>query len=100
MELSAYRSYRGLDFPINFWRTKSGLEVDFILGSGEQAVEVKGTSSVDSKDLRSLRAFSEEFSPGKTILVCNEPAPRKAGPITILPWRKFLYDLWTDRIIK
>ena len=33
-EIIAYRSYNDLDFGINFWRTKSGLEVDFILGQG------------------------------------------------------------------
>lgn len=29
MELHAHRSYSELDYAINFWRTKSGLEVDF-----------------------------------------------------------------------
>jgi predicted AAA+ superfamily ATPase len=33
------------------WRTKSGLEVDFVLGEGEVALEVKGTSRVDPSDL-------------------------------------------------
>lgn len=35
MEMVAYRSYSARDFDINFWRTKSGLEVDFVLGSGK-----------------------------------------------------------------
>ncbi len=26
----------------NFWRTKTGLEVDFVLGEGEVAIETKG----------------------------------------------------------
>lgn len=30
MEIVAYMSYNRLDYNINFWRTKSGLEVDFI----------------------------------------------------------------------
>ena len=32
MELLAYRSYREYDFPVRFWRTRSGLECDFVLG--------------------------------------------------------------------
>jgi predicted AAA+ superfamily ATPase len=36
MELTAYNSYHEIDYEINFWRTKSGLEVDFVLGFGEQ----------------------------------------------------------------
>lgn len=45
MELIAYSSYNDLDFEINFWRTKSGLEIDFILNSGEVAIEVKGSNN-------------------------------------------------------
>ena len=41
-QINAYRSYKEKDFPINFWRTKTGLEVDFILDQGNTAIEVKG----------------------------------------------------------
>ena len=99
MELMAYRSYAELDFPIHFWRTKSGLEVDFILGAGEVALEVKGTSRVDQSDLKSLKAFGQEHRPAKTLLVCNEKAARVTGKIRILPWRDFLADLWEGNII-
>ena len=43
MELSAHSSYSGLNYPISYWRTASQLEVDFILGENEVAVEIKGT---------------------------------------------------------
>ncbi len=32
-----------------FWRTKSGMEINFVLGSGEVAVEVKGSTQVDRR---------------------------------------------------
>jgi len=48
MQLAAHRSYTDLDYPINFWRTKTGLEVDFVLGRGEVAIEVKGSSRTSS----------------------------------------------------
>ncbi len=99
MELCAYNSYNELDFDINFWRTKSGLEVDFILGNGEVAIEVKGTSHVDNKNLRSLKAFYEEYLPRKTLLVCNESEERISGNIRILPYKKFLHELWAGKII-
>lgn len=44
MEIAAYRSYSGKDFEINFWRTKSGIEVDFILNNGSVAIEIKGSN--------------------------------------------------------
>ena len=57
MELKAYSLYSELDYKINFWRTKSGLEVDFILGGGEIAIEVKGSSDVSGKELRARKTF-------------------------------------------
>ncbi|MBI3615372.1 MAG: ATP-binding protein [Candidatus Omnitrophica bacterium] len=100
MELIAYRSYTESDFSIHFWRTKSGLEVDFILGAGEVALEVKGTSRVNSSDLRPLKAFVEEHRPAKALVVCNEKAARVTDKIRILPWRDFLSDLWEGKIMK
>jgi len=47
-ELAAHASHSDLDHEISFWRTKTGLEVDFILGPGEVAVDVKGTSRAQS----------------------------------------------------
>ncbi|MEE9610604.1 MAG: AAA family ATPase [Desulfatiglandales bacterium] len=100
MELSAYNSYNELDCEINFWRTKSGLEVDFVVGGGELAIEVKGTSRIDKRDLRSLSAFIEEYSPRKAIVVCNEREERLHGKIRITPWHKFLSELWAGKIFK
>ena len=102
MELLAYRSYRELDFPIRFWRTKSGLECDFVLGrDGTVAVEVKGTDNVRSRDLKGLTAYMDEHRPRLAIVVANEPAPRRtAAGIWLLPWREFLERLWDDQIVK
>jgi predicted AAA+ superfamily ATPase len=99
MEILAHRSYRELLYDVHFWRTKSGLEVDFVLGDGEVAVEVKGTSRVDPSELRSLRTFLEDNRPRHAILVCNERAPRIVEGIEILPWREFLERLWAGRLL-
>jgi predicted AAA+ superfamily ATPase len=99
MEILAYRSYKDHEFDIHFWRTKSGFEVDFVLGKGEVAIEVKGACRVDKKDLHSLSAFTEEFAPKKSILICHEREERLHGKIRLLPWRKFLSLLWDGKII-
>lgn len=96
LELRAYRSYREKEFEIEFWRTKSGLEVDFILGRGAMAIEVKGKRQIDLKDLRAIRTFRDEFQPGEAIVVGNEPAARVVDHIRILPYREFLMMLWSD----
>jgi predicted AAA+ superfamily ATPase len=98
-EIAAHSSYSELDYKINFWRTKSGYEVDFILGDGKIAVEVKGTDYVENREMRALAAFINEYSPQKAFIVCNEKVERVHGQIKVLPWRKFLEDLWGGRII-
>jgi predicted AAA+ superfamily ATPase len=76
------------------------LEVDFILGAGEVAIEVKGSSRVEDRDLRPLAAFLEEQKPRRAFLVCNETAERRVGEIRIVPWRSFLRALWSGDIIQ
>jgi predicted AAA+ superfamily ATPase len=100
MEIFAYRSYKGYDFRINFWRTKTGLEVDCIIGDGEIAIEMKSSKNIDTRDLNGLAAFIETYSPKRSIIVSNEKVKRVHGKIEIIPWREFLSELWDGRILK
>jgi predicted AAA+ superfamily ATPase len=99
MELLAHRVYTELNYDVNFWRTKSGLEVDFILGQGQVAIEVKGANRVDNADLRPIKAFVQEYRPAKAFVVCNESAPRVQAEIHIVPWRDFLKMLWNGEVL-
>lgn len=99
MEIIAHRAYKELDYDLNFWRTKSGLEVDFILGRGEVAIEVKGASRVDRSDVRPIKAFLQEYRPAKAFVVCNESRSRVHEGVHILPWREFLKLLWNSAVI-
>ncbi|MCX5703788.1 MAG: AAA family ATPase, partial [Candidatus Omnitrophica bacterium] len=76
-----------------------GLEVDFVLGMGEVALEIKGSGHVDKRDIHGLDAFTEACSPKKSILVCNEKEKRLHGKITILPWEAFLRELWAGKVL-
>ena len=73
--------------------------MDFILGHGEVAIEVKGKSRVDKADLRPLKTFIQEYRPGSAFVVCNERAARLHEDIRILPWRDFLKMLWNGKVI-
>lgn len=99
MELRAHSSYRELDYPIQFWRTKTGLEVDFVLGAGEVAIEVKGSARVDDRELRALASFVEQYRPRLAIFVCNEKRERRKDGIRLMPLAKFLGALWRGEII-
>lgn len=98
-ELYAHSQYSGKQYPIAYWRTTSQLEVAFILGDHEVAIEVKSTNNVQSHHLKGLKAFSEEYKVRKSIVVTNDPASRKMEEITVMPWKEFLDLLWAGGIL-
>jgi predicted AAA+ superfamily ATPase len=99
-ELVAHTSYSRLRYPLSTWRTASQLEVDFILGESEVAVEVKGTDLVRPHHARGLAAFSEEYKTRRKMIVSLDARPRKMGDIEVLPWNVFLDQLWAGQIMK
>lgn len=98
-ELYAHRHYSQKEYSLSYWRTTSGLEVDFILGDHEVAIEVKATQMAQERHLKGLKKFTEEYTVNKLILVSNDPIQRKIGNVDILPWSIFLGKLWADEII-
>jgi len=99
-EIHAHSSYSGLHYPVSYWRTASQIEVDFILGDHEVAVEVKATANAQERHLRGLKHFAEEYHVKQLILVSNDPHPRKLGNIMVLPWRLFLQRLWGGEVMQ
>ena len=98
-ECWAYRHYSKLDFPISFWRTASGSEVDLILGNAEVAIEVKASARVADRP-KGLHLFQEENKCRKSFIISKEQRPRKISPqITGLPWQNFCEMLWAGDIL-
>lgn len=102
MELQAYLGLNELDTPINYWRSKSGLEVDFVLAHGRVAIETKIAANIDLSDLRGLVAFCEDYQPEYALVVCLAPAKRiittiGKTKIVVIPWREFLDNLWGNQ---
>ena len=58
------------------------------MGQAEVSVEIKGASRVDKKRYIRIGAFTEAFSPKKSILVCNEKK-KNDGKIVITPGKYF-----------
>ena len=85
---------------MSYWRTASGFEVDFILGAHEVAVECKSAAMVRNWHLTDIRAFKEEHTARRYIVVSMDPAPRQTDDgLEILPWKVFLERLWHNDII-
>jgi uncharacterized protein len=99
-ELKTYSQYSGKKFPISFWRTTSQLEVDFILGDHQVAIEVKSTDNIQPKHTKGLKALSEEYLIDKKIVISLDTLPHLLdNDIQALPWSIFLDKLWEGKII-
>lgn len=99
MELKAYAHYSMKNYDITFWRTKAKVEVDFILGENEIAIEVKSTSNVQNNHLTGLKHFMEDYTVKQAIVIAHERFPRLVGNILILPYQEFLKKLWAGEVM-
>lgn len=100
MEIVAHSSYSGLFYPIAYWRTSSGIEVDFVLGDHEIAIEVKSTEATSKTHLKGVRRFKEKYATRRSIVVSMDSRPRKTeDQVEILPWQIFLEQLWGGKVV-
>jgi predicted AAA+ superfamily ATPase len=99
-EIYAHSHYSGLNYPLAYWRTASQIEIDFVLGDHQVAIEVKSANNATPRHLTGLKSFTEEYVVKKSILVSNDPLPRIVDNVQILPWQIFLERLWGGEIIK
>lgn len=104
MELMAYLNIHRKRVSISYWRTKTGLEVDFILGDAQVAIEVKISEQVHQQDLKGLIAFCEEHPAAKALVVSQDKRSRQLRvgeelSLQVLPWKVFLKKLWHGDII-
>ena len=93
-EIVAYLSYSESDERLSYWRTASGYEVDAIIGDGRIAIEFKSCEEVQPKHTKGLRAFSEDFSEARLIIVSLDRNPRLLNGIEVLPATEFLHMMW------
>ncbi|RKX75139.1 MAG: AAA family ATPase [Spirochaetes bacterium] len=99
LELRSYLSYTRDRRELSFWRSRTGYEVDFLIGD-ELGIEVKAANQVDRRDFKGLLALSEELALKHKIVVSMDERPRKAGDVDILPVNHFLNKLWDGAFIR
>lgn len=100
-ELSAFLRYHEHEAKLSYWRLASGIEVDFIIGDMQVAIEVKSSERIHSDHLKGLRSIIVDH-PGiaRRIVVCREPRLRKTNDgIEIMPAEEFAERLWEGVII-
>jgi uncharacterized protein len=93
--LRAWIDYGSMDADIYFWRTKSGVEVDFVLYGPDTfaAIEVKNSSNVHQKHLRSLKSFREDYPESTQLLLYRGREKLKIDGILCVPVEGFLLRL-------
>lgn len=93
--LRAWIDYRGRANRLHFWRTRAGVEVDFVLygDDGFWGIEVKNAGRVRPEDLRGLRSFRDEYPPARALLLHRGKHRLTIDGIECLPCETFLRRL-------
>lgn len=84
-----------------FWRTKSQVEVDFIVygPKGFWAIEVKRGRDVHSADLRGLKTFCQEYPEAKPFFLYLGKQQLCIEGVLCLPLQDFLLNLRPDQLL-
>jgi predicted AAA+ superfamily ATPase len=93
--LKAWVAYSDVARELYFWRTRSGVEVDFIVygPDGIWAIEVKNTGQVRPADLRGLLSFREEYQEARAFFLYRGMDRLRRSSVLCLPCGDFLVAL-------
>jgi predicted AAA+ superfamily ATPase len=93
--LRAWNDYSEEQHSISFWRTRAGVEVDFVV-YGENnfyAIEVKNSRQVHPADVKPLQSFLEDYPMAKAILLYRGTERLKIQDVLCIPCDEFLLQL-------
>jgi predicted AAA+ superfamily ATPase len=94
---SSYATDRKIE--ISHFRTRGGVEVDFIVKTQDQlyAIEVK-TSEPSPDELRPMKLIDTYFKKGhcKKYVACLRTHPKNVDGISILPWQEVIKAIFAD----
>lgn len=103
-ELRAYVHYRDLEYPIAYWKTHEGNEVDFVIETrgGLVAIEVKSGPRWDSRFHAGIRALRSRMPKSKVRAFGVYMGPRALvlDDVRVLPWKEFFERLWAGDLLE
>ena len=101
-ELRAHIEYADLGYPVRYWRTHDGAEVDFVVETdrGPVLIEVKSGARWEAKFGAGIARFRAEYSGVRDAVgvYCGTRALRQDG-LRVLPWKTFLKELAEGSIL-
>lgn len=85
--LRAWIDYAKGSHQLYYWRTRSGVEVDFVVygEGGIWAIEVKNSARVKPEDLRGLKAFQQDYPEARCALFYRGDETLKVDGIHCVP---------------
>jgi predicted AAA+ superfamily ATPase len=94
--LRAWIAYTPQDYQLFFWRTPSGIEVDFVVygEAGFWALEVKNTARVrPQEDVRGLKSFRRDYPACESVLLYRGTERLQVDGIWCMPGDELLRRL-------
>jgi len=98
-ELIAYLGYNDKFEQLSYWRTNTGYEIDAIIGKGRVAIEIKSVEEIQTRHLKGLKAFQEDYPECRLIAVSLDSRYRVTSGVEIYPAVDFLKKLWNHEIV-
>ena len=94
-EAKAINDYEQLEYDFYYWRTRSKLEVDFVLygNKGFHAFEIKRKSKLTSKDFNGLLQFGKDYPAVTLHLLYGGNKAYQEKNIHIYPFEEAITDL-------
>lgn len=98
IEIYRLNQYLKKDYRLSYLRSKDHAEIDLIIEEPSgliYLVEIKSSTSVDDRDVRTLRRFLSEFPTPKTkaFIFSLDPRPKIIDNIPCLPWMQGLREI-------
>ena len=95
LEIMRLNSYKSLGLRFNYWREKTGKEIDLIISKSMAkplvAIEIKSFS--EPQDLPAFDLLDEDMPKIRRWCFCNVPRRADHGGVTFFPWREGLSQL-------
>lgn len=94
-QIKAINEYDALSYQIYYWRTRTQLEVDFVLYGerGFYAFEIKRKNKIIPKDLQALRTFHEDYKEASCYLVYGGTRSYIDNDIHVVPFLDLFQNL-------
>jgi uncharacterized protein len=99
--LIAWIDYSSSDAKVYYWRTKSGNEVDFVIYGANEflAIEVKNSEKVNTRELKGLKAFGEDYPEATLLFLYRGKEKMKKDNIQIVPVEAFLKQIVPNKAL-